>query len=79
MPEHCFAPGVHTPVQAPLTHADDTQVAEVPHVPLVEQVCTPLFEHCFAPGVHTPVQVPPTQAWFMHVVPFCQVPLASHV
>jgi hypothetical protein len=79
LPEHCLAPGTHTPVHALPTQADETQVDAVPHCPLDEQVCTPLLEHCFVPGVHTPVQAPPTHAWLEHVAPFCQVPAPSHV
>jgi hypothetical protein len=71
--------GVQTPVQAPLTHAEDTHVVVVPHCPLAEQISIPLFEHCVAPGAHVPVQTPPTHAWFVHAEPFCQDPLESHV
>jgi hypothetical protein len=62
VPEHCFVPGTHTPVQAPETHADPTHGEGVPHSPLDEHVSIPLFEHCLAPGVHTPVHAPLTQA-----------------
>ena len=79
LPEHCFAPGTHTPVQAPLTHAEATHVVAVPQAPLFEQVCTPLLEHEVAPGAHTPVHAPPTQALFEHGVTPVQVPDASQV
>jgi hypothetical protein len=46
LPEHCTAPGVHTPVHAPLTHAWLLHAAAVPHAPLALHVCTPLPEHC---------------------------------
>jgi hypothetical protein len=62
LPEHCFAPGVHTPVQAPLTQAEETHVDAVPQLPFASHVCTPLFEHCFVPGAQVPAQAPPTHA-----------------
>jgi hypothetical protein len=60
--EHCFAPGVHTPVHAPFTHAWPVHGEAVPHCPVASQIWTPPFEHCFAPGAHTPVHAPFTQA-----------------
>lgn len=62
LPKHCFAPGVHTPVQAPLTHASSMHGCEALQVPVALQVCTPLFEHRFEPGVQTPVHAPSKHA-----------------
>jgi hypothetical protein len=76
---HCAAPGVHTPEQAPLTHAWLVHVAGFPHWPLVLHVSTPLFEHCTAPGVHVPEQAPLTHAWLVHVAGLPHWPLALHV
>jgi hypothetical protein len=66
LPEHCVAPGVHTPVHAPVTQAEFVHADGAPHVPFPEQSCTPLPEHCVEPGTHTPVQAPLTQAEFEH-------------
>ncbi len=58
--EQCTAPGGHTPVQAPLTHAWFTQGIGTPQEQVeVGHVCTALPEHCVAPGeghehVHAP-------------------------
>jgi hypothetical protein len=62
LPEHRTAPGTHTPVQTPETHAELVQADAVPHCPVDEQVCTPLLEHCVELGMHTPVQAPLAQA-----------------
>ena len=70
--------GVHTPVHALETHAEDTHVTSAPHVPFAVQVCTPLFEHCLSPGAHTPVQTPDTHALFEQGVWSTQVPFTSH-
>src|SRR5689334_115586 len=40
LPEHWCVPGTHTPVHAPLTHADDTHAVLLPHAPLDEHVST---------------------------------------
>jgi hypothetical protein len=45
LPEHWVDPGVHTPAQAPLTHAWLVQVLGLPHVPLEVHVWTALPEH----------------------------------
>lgn len=62
LPEHCFVPGTHTPVHAPVTHADETHGESDPQAPLAEHVSMALFEHCTALGAHTPAQAPLTQA-----------------
>lgn len=75
MPEHCVEFGVHTPVQAPDTHAEAVQAAPAPHCPALVHVCTSLLEpHFTAPGAQTPVQAPETHAVFEHVVPSTQLP-----
>ena len=79
LPEHCTAPGVHVPVQAPETHAEPEQATAEPHVPLEVQVCTPLPLHCVCPGAHTPAQLPETHVWFTHATAAPQVPLALQV
>jgi hypothetical protein len=79
LPEHWTAPGVHTPVHAPLTHAELVHGAAVPQVPFDWHVCTPLPEHWVAPGVQTPVQEPLTHAWLVHAPAFDQVPVALQV
>jgi hypothetical protein len=38
LPEHCVAPGVHTPVHAPLTHAWFEQVVPFCQVPVASHV-----------------------------------------
>ncbi len=43
--EHCTAPGVHEPVQRPLTHAWLKQGTAVPQAPVAWHVSTPLPEH----------------------------------
>ena len=60
LPEHCVAPGVHTPEHAPLTHTY-VQATGLPQVPPLEHVCTPLPEHWVAPGVQEPAHVPELQ------------------
>jgi hypothetical protein len=45
LPEHCVAPGEHTPVQAPITHAEFAHATGLLQVPVEEQVCVPLPEH----------------------------------
>jgi hypothetical protein len=62
LPEQRTAPGTHTPVQAPATHAELVQAEAVPHCPAAEHVWTPLPEHCVDPGTQTPVQAPLEQA-----------------
>jgi hypothetical protein len=62
LPEQRTAPGAHTPVQTPVTHAEPVQAEGVPHCPAVLHVCTPLPEHCTAPGTQTPVQAPTAHA-----------------
>jgi hypothetical protein len=61
LPEHCFWPGVHVPVQTPPLH-DWLHAAAEPQLPFAPHVSTPLAEHCVAPGTHTPVHVPIAQA-----------------
>jgi hypothetical protein len=39
LPEHCTAPGVHTPVQDPLTHAWLVHAPAFCQVPVALQVC----------------------------------------
>jgi len=79
LPAHRVVPGVHTPMHAPPTQADETQGVLLPHAPLDEHVSTLLLTHRVAFGVQTPVQLPPTHAWLEHGVPFCQTPPESHV
>jgi hypothetical protein len=62
LPEHCVAPGTHTPMHAPVTQADATHEEAAPHWPLELQVSTPLPEQRVVPGAHTPEHSPPTQA-----------------
>jgi len=79
LPEHCVVPGVHTPVQAPETHAEETHAVPVPHWPAAVQVSRSLPEHLPAPGAQTPVQLPLTQACPLHAVSFTQSPWALQV
>jgi hypothetical protein len=58
LPEHCVAPGVHEPEQAPPTHAWLLHAEAAPQAPVLSHVCTPLPEHCVVPGAHEPVQEP---------------------
>jgi hypothetical protein len=62
LPAHCVAPGVHTPVQAPPTHAWLTQGAAVPHEPVEVHVSTALLlgSHCVVPGAQTSLIAPHT-------------------
>lgn len=60
LPEHCVEFGTHTPVQAPPTHAEETQAVPESQVPFDWQCCTLFPEHCVAPGAQTPVHTPPT-------------------
>ncbi len=46
LPEHCVAPGVHTPVHAPFTHAWLVQEPAFDHVPVALHVCGCWPEHC---------------------------------
>ncbi|HVU04329.1 MAG TPA: hypothetical protein VHE30_21370 [Polyangiaceae bacterium] len=39
LPEQIFAPGVHTPVQIPATHAWPEQVVPSLQVPVASQLC----------------------------------------
>ena len=85
LPEHCVAPGVHTPVQAPAAQAYWHEVT-APHAPLVVHDCTPAPEHLVTPGAHEPAQTPDTHAELMQrtgspqVLPEPQVctPLPEH-
>jgi hypothetical protein len=79
LPEHCVVVGSHTPVHAPLTHAEDTHATAVPHAPLTLHVWTPLPEHRVALGVQTPVHAPFTHAWFVQAAAAPQSPLELHV
>jgi hypothetical protein len=45
LPEHCTAPGAHTPVQAPFTHAWFVHATALLHAPLALHVSTALPEH----------------------------------
>lgn len=65
LPEHCVVVGVHTPVHAPVTQAEDVHAVAVPHWPLALHVSTPLPLHRVPPGEHTPVQAPFKHAWFV--------------
>jgi hypothetical protein len=78
LPEHCTAPGVHTPVQAPAEHTY-VQATGLPNAPLAVQVSTPLPEHVVWLGAHTPVHVPLTHVWLLQAVPTVQVPDELHV
>jgi hypothetical protein len=60
--EHCVAPGTHTPVHAPFTHAEFVHADSGPHAPFESQVCQLLPEHRVAPGVQTPAHAPATHA-----------------
>jgi hypothetical protein len=56
LPEHLAAPGTHTPEQTPFTQPNWHALA-VPHVPVAEQVSTPLLplvEQRVAFGAQTP-------------------------
>ena len=81
-PAHCFAPGTHVPVQAPVAalHTKGQAEPEGVQVPFASQSwgCNPL--HCFAPGVQVPVHVPDARSQTKgHAVPmFCQAPELAH-
>ena len=62
LPEHWVAPGVQTPVHAPLTHAELLQGCAVDQDPVTSHVCTASPEQRVDPGVQVPVHVPSTQA-----------------
>jgi hypothetical protein len=51
------APGVHTPVHAPFTHAY-VQDASDDHAPLASQLCGVVPEQRVEAGTHEPEQVP---------------------
>jgi hypothetical protein len=78
-PLHRVAPGVHTPVHEPDTHAWLVHADAVPHCPCELQVWTPLPEHLTAPGVHTPEQAPEMHAWLEHVTGLPHWPLLLQV
>ena len=78
-PLHCFAPGAHTPVHAPVTHAWFAHAEVAPHCPLVLQAWTPLPTHCVAPGTHTPEHAPPTHADDTHAEAAPHWPFAVQV
>ena len=65
-------------MHAPVTQAELVQAEAVPHVPLAEQVCTPLLEHCVDPGTQTPVQLPLAHA-NVHAEALPHCPVALHV
>jgi hypothetical protein len=51
------------------------------HVPMLVQVCTPLFAHWLVPGEHVPTQVPFEQAWWTQTLVSSHadsMPLARH-
>jgi hypothetical protein len=74
------APGVQTPVQAPLTHAWFVQLLGEPHAPLDEQVWIAAApEHCVDPGTQMPMHDPVTQAELTQAVLFPHVPLEEQV
>ena len=80
MVEHCVAPGVHTPVHAPLAHAWLTHGTEVPHVPVAPHVWTASPEHCDAPGLqatHAPPRQTVAAPLQARAAPHC--PVALHV
>ena len=61
-PEHPVVPGMHTPTQAPDTHAELTHGCMFVQVPVASHVWTALPEQRVAPGTHTPVHEPSTHA-----------------
>jgi hypothetical protein len=77
---HCIAPGEHTPVHAPLTHAASMHTTAVLHCPLSAHDSTLLVpEHSVVLGEHTPAHWPATQAWLAHATAAPHVPSALHV
>jgi hypothetical protein len=74
LPEHCVAPGVHTPPHAPELHTY-MQVAGDPHAPVDEHVSTPLLAQVVALGAQTPWQAPLTHAWLVHAAGLLHWPL----
>jgi hypothetical protein len=80
LPEHWVVPGVHDPVQLPLTHAWLVHAVAVPQSPVVSQVCVAaLPEHWVVPGVQTPEHAPLTHACLVHEIGEPKDPDALHV
>ncbi len=75
VPEHCVAPGVHTPAQL-VPRQMYWQAEGVPHVP-AEQASTLLPTHWVVPLVHEPAHVPAVHTYWHAVPVFCQVPVLS--
>jgi hypothetical protein len=77
VPWHRFAPGVHTPVHWPPTHAKVHAAAE-DQLPLESQLCGTLPEHWSEPGAQLPVHAPALQT-FVQTAPFAaHWPCALH-
>ena len=73
---HIIVPGVHTPVQLPLTQAMPVQFMALPHSPVDPHCKTLLPEQVVAPGVQTPPQLVPTHTYW-HAIGFPYAPLES--
>ncbi len=80
LPEHCVAPGVHDPVQAPPLQIELHAVGG-PHNPVVGSHCsTELPEHVVWSGAHSPVQLPaPRHVVLPHEVRVPHVPVLLHI
>jgi hypothetical protein len=62
-------------------HVELTHGAAGLHVPMLVQVCTPLFAHWLVPGEHVPTHASFEQAWCIQtLVPWHadSMPLARH-
>jgi hypothetical protein len=78
VPWHRFAPGVHTPVHWPLTHAKVHAAAEA-QLPLASHDCGTLPAHWSDPGAQLPVHAPAVHT-FGHTEPvFSHWPAALQV
>jgi hypothetical protein len=80
-PLQLSCPGAHEPVHWPLMHVELLHVTELPQVPEVVHVWTPLpeLEHCVWLGAHVPWHAPETHAWLLHAAAAPQAPVLSHV
>jgi hypothetical protein len=78
LPEHWVAPGVHTPVQAPLTQ-EPAHAVGVLHVPSDWHDSRLLPEQVVWFGAHTPWQAPETHVWLLHAAAVPHAPVALHV
>lgn len=80
MPEHCFAPIPHAPVQTPIEHVCPEQATGASHAPATH-VCTPPAAHCVLPFMHTPHVPVSLQNGVAvgHAVAAPHAPVASHV